>query len=447
MGILQKIYYFIKVWGVVAVVPEKYNTIRFASYTKKVAANTSNIPAQQGIALISVLVTMSVIATVSASLTYTQYVDIERTEKLLQYDYGWSSVLSLENLAKSALMLDKKLNQYDGIQDKWLEFNNIPVGIDNSVISINLQDLQGSFNINNLFSTGNFFKVSRLQWVALLQKFISDLIDISADNNDQTIDYRQFDINIARDSVIDWIDIDNQELSSGAEALFYVSNGLGEYQVANAPLLYPYELAMIRGFADAVGTNVLEKLTTLTDTGKTHQQLEHDAQTISSTSNTPTLVALPISTKLNINFAKLDVLQSLLYSAAVLQSALDKQGKDDTQDVQTIHHLDINSGYIYNDQLEYIGLANLVIQDREGNPNQAFQDLSAFYSSLERHDFQVERREGFWQDALSEFVGIATNFFMLDSKTTLGDSVFLGRSLLYRTKAEVKVIYRSLLLE
>ena len=47
-------------------------------------------------------------------------------------------------------MLDKKLNQYDGIQDKWLEFNNIPVGIDNSVISINLQDLQGSFNINNL---------------------------------------------------------------------------------------------------------------------------------------------------------------------------------------------------------------------------------------------------------------------------------------------------------
>ena len=338
MGILQKICDLIRVCRFVAVAPAKYNTIRIASPTKKV---TANIPSQNGIALISVLVTMSVIATVSASLTYTQYVDIERTRKLLQYDYGWSSVLSLENLAKSALMLDKKLNQYDGMQDKWLEFNNIPVGIDNSIISINLQDLQGSFNINNLSSTGNFFKVYRLQWVALLQKFISDLINTSYENNDQTIDYDQFDINIARDSVIDWIDIDNQELSNGAEESFYVSNGFGEYKVANAPLLYPYELAMIRGFTDAVGKNMLEKLTTLTDIGNTQQQNEDDVQNVPSTSNTPTIVALPISSKLNINFATLDVLQSLLYSAALLQSDIDKQNQDNTKEWQTLYHLDI----------------------------------------------------------------------------------------------------------
>jgi len=220
---------------------------------------------QRGVALITALLVMALLATLGANLAWEGYLDVRRTMTMLYHEEGSQAAFGAESWVMSLLLDDAQDSETDHFGEIWaLEMPVLPVESDTiqGVLQGNIQDLQGRFNVNNLVSrNGKIDKDSVDQFRRLLAA-----IDL--------------DPRIA-DRAADWIDADQEAELSGAEDAIY-SGMTPPYRAANQKLTTVSELAALEGMDKATMDILL-----------------------------PHVTALPGRTVINVNTATGPVLQSL----------------------------------------------------------------------------------------------------------------------------------------
>lgn len=214
---------------------------------------------QCGAALITVLLIFAIASYLVGDMLDRLDGDIRRTTNVIGQDQAYVYARSAEQLAINVLIQDLK-NDYekdpalprDDLAEIWATPLTLP--LDGGTVSARITDLQSRFNINQIKASGGL--VTRSALMCLLSNF--ELLEV---------DQRSLWV----DSLLEWLDADNQPQTQGAEDDYYL--GLEKpYRTANQPMVTVSELNLIRG---------------------TNRQLYERLQ--------PWLTALPMEVPLNIN--------------------------------------------------------------------------------------------------------------------------------------------------
>ncbi len=220
-------------------------------------------------ALIMVLLSMALVVMMTAGMVQQQSVRIYRAGHFLAQSQGYNVALGAEAFAEQLLYrdleTDKENNEYvDSPDEAWARYSAVLPLDDGGVAEIQVDDLSGHFNLNNLMSQGGALnQTARDRLMRLLM-----VLDIT-------------EVNV--DALVDWVDPDEQTLSAyGAEDGQYLMKE-PPYRAANQPFTSISELRLIEGMTE-----------------EAYQKLR------------PHVAALPVSgTGINVNMATWAVLRSL----------------------------------------------------------------------------------------------------------------------------------------
>lgn len=232
---------------------------------------------QTGVALITAMLIMALLAILATNLTWDNGLDVRRTMTMLYHDEGVQAVYGAEDWVRGILQDDANDSTTDHLGEIWAaEFPVLPIESDTvqGAIQGDVTDLQGRFNINNL---------------------------IDEDGNVDAVAYEHFQrLLLALDLdprfaglAADWIDADDSAgMPDGAEDPIYTGM-IPPYLAANQSLTNVTELMALEGM---------------------------DKQTFDTLA--PHISALPKPssgqpTKINVNTATGPVLQSLHDSLSV----------------------------------------------------------------------------------------------------------------------------------
>ncbi len=227
---------------------------------------------QQGVALITALLIVSLATIAAVAMASTLQLELRRTGNVLHSELAYAYAAGGEDWAIGQLARDahnsKKAN--DNLAEDWAKPLG-PTGIDGGSITVVAEDLQGRFNLNNLVSaSGN--ASARAQANANMELFKRMLRQQGLDEGIAT-------------AVADWLDGDvNARAPGGAEDLDYLQRK-PPYRTGNRPMANPSELRLVEG----VTADAYAKLA-------------------------PLVTALPGPTVVNVNTAPPGVLQALFPS-------------------------------------------------------------------------------------------------------------------------------------
>ncbi len=215
---------------------------------------------QRGLAIVTALLVVAIVATAAAFLSLGQQVWLRQAQNLS--DRAQAETVRSGALEWAAIILteDAKDNAIDDLTEVWAH-DIPPLPAEGGLVTGHIVDAQGQFNLNNLVRGGQISNddVAVFQRLLVSQELAAELAD----------------------SVVDWLDTDANTQPSGAEDIDYL-NVEPPYRAANQLLQSIGELRLVKGFdRDAV-----EKLR-------------------------PLITALPEATSVNINTAPSAVLSAL----------------------------------------------------------------------------------------------------------------------------------------
>jgi general secretion pathway protein K len=249
---------------------------------------------QQGVALIMVLLAMALIVMLAAGMTQQQSVRVFKAGHYLAQQQGTSIALGAEAFARQILVRDfeedKEDNKMvDSLDEFWAEKAAILPLDDNGVAEVQIDDLGGRINLNDLVALNG--KVD-----AITKERVTQLL--------AALGITAFRV----DALIDWIDPDDQTISAyGAEDGQYLVADPG-YRAANQPFVSVTELRLIDGMTE-----------------EAYEALR------------PHVAALPVSgTGINVNTATAEVLRSLSGELTEAQAAsiIEKREDERFENVQ-----------------------------------------------------------------------------------------------------------------
>lgn len=217
---------------------------------------------QKGVALLTTLLLVALVATLTVNLQWDTSLDIRRSQNLFESDQALLYALGAEAWASEILQTDARDSDTDHTGEDWA--TPVPtLPIEGGAIRGFLEDMQGRFNLNNLVGRrGQVDEVALEQFERLLTVL-------------------ELDPALARITV-DWLDRDLEPgFPSGAEDSFYTAR-IPPYRTANLALTSASELLAI-GEMNAASYLILA----------------------------PYVTALPNGTALNVNTASAPVLRSL----------------------------------------------------------------------------------------------------------------------------------------
>jgi general secretion pathway protein K len=216
----------------------------------------------RGVALITALLIMALIASLTYTLKWNNALDLRRTIVMLNRDQAVQVAIGAESWIQSILRQDLEDSDTDHLGEIWA--SDLPgLPIDGGEVLGDIEDLQGRFNVNNLIGDDGDVDEAALQQMQRL------LLALGLDPKFAGI-------------AGDWID-DNQDAQfpDGAEDSIYTGM-TPPYRAANQLLSSVSELAALEGM-DKTTLDIL----------------------------LPHIVALPGHTAINVNTATAAVLQSL----------------------------------------------------------------------------------------------------------------------------------------
>jgi len=216
----------------------------------------------RGVALITALLIMALIASLTYTLKWNNTLDLRRTIVMLNRDQAIQVAIGAESWIQSILRQDLEESDTDHLGEIWAsELPGLP--IDGGEVFGDIEDLQGRFNVNNLIGDDGDVDEAAMQQLQRL------LLALGLDPRFAGI-------------AGDWID-DNQDAQfpDGAEDSIYTGI-TPPYRAANQLLSSASELAALEGM-DKTTLDIL----------------------------LPHIVALPGHTAINVNTATAAVLQSL----------------------------------------------------------------------------------------------------------------------------------------
>lgn len=184
--------------------------------------------AQQGVALLTILLLVVAITIIAGSMLASQRLMVRQYG--LVHDQGQLREIALagENLAVALLKQDSLANRTDSLQDSWAK--PIPAfSIATGTVQIKIEDKASRFNINNLYHDGKADPIAINYFAALLQS-------------------HGINPNVAM-AVLDWQDPDQSTSpNGGAEADYYQSLGKPmAMPIANQPFNSIEALQYVRG--------------------------------------------------------------------------------------------------------------------------------------------------------------------------------------------------------
>lgn len=199
-----------------------------------------NLPEhQRGVALISVMLVFALVAIIASQISSRNYRDIRKTANLTQSKQAYQYALAGEQFARQLLYRDfvdgnddegnssvgESNRLVDRLTDNWAQINQT-FEIDNGAMTIEVRDLQGLFNLNNLINQHGYINGHSSSLMARLL-------------DSENLDNRYLVL------LLDWIDPDNNVRGNGAEDEHYADYG---YQTANMPLVDRSELKLLVDF-------------------------------------------------------------------------------------------------------------------------------------------------------------------------------------------------------
>jgi general secretion pathway protein K len=218
---------------------------------------------QSGLALITVLLVVAIVATIATFLSLNQQIWIRQAENIRTAAQAEAVRRGAADVAGALLDEDARSNKVDSLTEPWARVLP-PFAFQNGSVSIAIEDAQGRFNINNLLKDG---------------KPSTDDIGVYT----RLLAYRGLDRSLV-DTLIDWMDSDTRTRPGGAEDVDYLSHN-PPYRSANQALIDTNELRRVRGYTPKV-------MAALSDL----------------------LIALPERTAINVNTARPEVLGALFTS-------------------------------------------------------------------------------------------------------------------------------------
>lgn len=212
----------------------------FLSHSNK---SRSTIPItgknQQGVAIITALLIVTIAATVSITISTRLQLDVRRTSNLIALAQADFYLLEAEQWSQRILREDKKNSSIDALDEDWA-FEIPPLPVDGGTIQGKLTDLHACININSLMD-GNAINTTT-------QARLTQLFNNLGITNNLT------------QATKDWIDDDLENTTpNGAEDGYYI-NIEKPYRTANRPLHSISELRLIKGFETEVDDKTVYQL-------------------------------------------------------------------------------------------------------------------------------------------------------------------------------------------
>lgn len=239
---------------------------------------------QLGTALVTAILIVALASLIAVSIMKQQHVDIRRAENMIKGDQAVLYLRAGENWVKQLLAEDLLKNKNDSLNDNWAKIDS-SLEIDNGLMQIQVEDLQGYFNLNNLLDEkGGHSKID-------IEYFRNLLVVLELDPE-------------LVQPVLDWIDADiNISLPSGAEDQEYLALNQ-PYRTANAAFVSVSELLLVKGFTQATYNKLV-----------------------------PYISALPTRVDINVNTVSIPLLAAILQislteAEAILQGRSEKSYQD-----------------------------------------------------------------------------------------------------------------------
>jgi general secretion pathway protein K len=230
---------------------------------------------QQGLALITAVLVVAIVATVATTLALGEQVWFRQAQNMNNRAQAESLRAGALNFAAILLTREGNKNKTDDLTDDWAK-PVPPIPVEDGMLAFKVEDEQGRFNLNNLVRNGQPSTAD----IAIFQRLLI------AQGIDRGLS----------EALRDWLDQDGTVSPGGAEDIEYLSLPQ-PYRSANQPLQSVDELRLVKGF-----------------TAKAVKDLR------------PYVTALPVPTTVNVNTAPVQVLAALTnLSASVLQPVLDSR--------------------------------------------------------------------------------------------------------------------------
>jgi len=179
-----------------------------------------------GTALVTALLIVALASVIATSMLKKQHVDIRRAENMIAGDQAALYLRAGENWVRQLLVQDLAKGKTDSLKDNWAKIDS-SIEIDKGTIQIQVEDLQGKFNLNNLLDNeGRASKpdIDNFRRLLVVLKLDTELVQ----------------------PILDWIDADiNVSLPTGAEDQEYLALKKA-YRVANAPFVSVSELLLVK---------------------------------------------------------------------------------------------------------------------------------------------------------------------------------------------------------
>lgn len=198
---------------------------------------------EKGVALILTLLIAAILVTLVVETNYSTQVDVRIAGNVrndLQASYLAKSGV---NIAVSYLKYDGQNTDTDNLDEDWAKsYPPIPVG--DGFVNVMIEDENAKINVNSAVKGTEVYPV------------IYDALS-------RLFEWKEVDMEIL-DSLIDWIDPDNEPQPEGAEDPHYGSLD-PPYKCKNGPLDTLSELLMIKGVTDEVYGKISKYLTIYSD--------------------------------------------------------------------------------------------------------------------------------------------------------------------------------------
>lgn len=226
---------------------------------------------QRGVALIQAMLVVALATSLAVAMVSRQQFDIRRTGNLLQAGQADLYADGVEVWAMQLLRRDRTNGEVDDLNEDWATILP-PIPVEGGSVAGHIEDLQGRFNLNALVVGGAPDAEAVAEFRRLLAALQGEHPELAG----------RLGPELAA-ALIDWLDGDLETtFPGGAEDDYYL--GLEHpYRAANAPLVSPSELRLIKG-VDADVYAVLR----------------------------PHVTALPVVAAVNVNTATVPVLMGLV---------------------------------------------------------------------------------------------------------------------------------------
>ncbi|MEZ5536757.1 MAG: type II secretion system minor pseudopilin GspK [Thiolinea sp.] len=166
---------------------------------------------QKGIAMITALMIVAIAVTVTASIFVQQRYSIRLTNNFQDLEQAYQYAYAAEELAGVWLKRDAQENKHDSKHDFWASEDLPPFEIDDDdgraigEVKMAIEDMQGRFNINNIYNAEK-----KEQRESLMRAFQLLLQETGVPTG-------------FSHSVLDWVDPDDETYQSGAETPYYLT--------------------------------------------------------------------------------------------------------------------------------------------------------------------------------------------------------------------------------